>query len=184
MRKIKLLPHDIKFAKTMSALTSSPHVKDALGLSNEQTSLEGTRDFIKFILEQEKLGKQYSRRIVNEHKQLIGVITLKDIDKISNTCHIGTWIGHPYWGKGYNECAKAKILNIAFSKLKLDYVFAGAKVSNLRSQRAQEKLPYIRLNVEHEFPEEYLKLEERLKTECVLNVIEKDDFLQWYEQNI
>jgi RimJ/RimL family protein N-acetyltransferase len=183
MVKIFLVPHHLKYAKSMSSLSSAPQVKNALGLTDEQTSLEGTIEFIKFILEQEKLGKQYSRVILNEDQKLIGVITLKDIDKINKTCHIGTWIGHQCWGKGYNQLAKAEILYTAFTKLNLEYVFAGARVSNIRSQKAQEKLPYIRIGVEKEFPNEHKKLESQQNSPCILNVIKKDLFLRWYSKN-
>lgn len=137
----------------MSSQSSVPQVKNALGLSDEQTSLNGTIDFIKFILKQEKLGKQYSRVILNEEGNLSGVITLKDINQTDKSSHIGTWIGYQYWGKGYNQSAKAKMLHTAFTILDLEYVFAGAKLTNIRSQKAQEKLPYIRIGAEKEFPE-------------------------------
>ncbi|WP_242142932.1 MULTISPECIES: GNAT family N-acetyltransferase [unclassified Bacillus cereus group] len=183
MGKISLIPHHKRFTKVMSSLSSASQIKDALGLNNDQTSLEGTIEFIEFILKQEKLGKQYSRVILNESEELIGVITLKDINKTNKTCHIGTWIGHQYWGKGYNALAKSEILYTAFTVLNLDYVFAGAKLSNIRSQKAQEKLPYIRIDVQSEFPDEYKKLESQVNTPCVLNVIEKDMFLNWHSNN-
>jgi RimJ/RimL family protein N-acetyltransferase len=183
MIKVLLVPHHINYAKQMSALSSAPQVKEALGLTNDQTSLEGTIGFIEFILEQEILGTQYSRAILNENKELIGVITLKDINATNKTCHIGTWIGHQYWGKGYNDLAKSEILYTAFTQLDLEYVFAGAKLSNIRSQKAQEKLPYIRISVQSEFPDEYKKLESQVSAPCILNVIEKEMFLKWYSDN-
>lgn len=179
MAKVSLVPHHKRYAKRMSQLTSAPQVKDALGLTNDQTSLEGTLKFIEFILEQERLGKQYSRAILNENDDLIGVITLKDINRIHKTCHIGTWIGYPYWGRGYNDLAKEKILYTAFTDLGLKYVFAGAKLSNVRSRKAQEKLPYFRIGVESEFPEEHKKLELQLNEPCILNVVERETFLDW-----
>lgn len=180
MGKIRLVPHALKYAKEISALSSNPKVKMALGLSDEQTTVEGTKGFIEFILEEEKLGRQYSRCIVNEEEKLIGVITLKDIDPIKKTSHIGTWIGYAYWGRGYNELAKAAILSTAFNQLGLNYVFAGAKADNYRSQKAQEKLPYITLRVENKFPEELKLIEAQTGSKCVLNVFEKDKFLAWY----
>ena len=183
MIKVLLVPHKKSYAKSMSLLSSATQVKDALGLTNNQTSLEGTIDFIEFILEQEKLGRQYSRVILNENEDLIGVITLKDINDINKTCHIGTWIGHQYWGQGYNALAKSEILYTAFTELDLEYVFAGAKLSNIRSQKAQEKLPYIRVGVQSEFPDEYKKLELQVNAPCILNVIEKQMFLNWYSEN-
>lgn len=182
MTKVFLASHHVKYAKSMSDLTSTPQVKDALGLTDEQVSFEGTRSFIEFILELEKLEKQYSRVILNEERELIGVITLKEIDRERRTSHIGTWIGFPYWGKGYNELAKKEILYTGFTELGLEYVFAGAKLSNIRSQKAQEKLPYIRIDVGKEFPEEHKKLEDQVKEPCILNVIERDRFLEWYSE--
>ena len=183
MKKISLVPHNKSYAKSMSLLSTASQVKDALGLTNNQISLEGTIDFIEFILEQEQLGKQYSRAIINENENLIGVITLKDINDTNNTCHIGTWIGHQYWGQGYNALAKSEILFTAFTKLDLKYVFAGAKLSNIRSQKAQEKLPYIRVGVQSEFSDEHKKLELQVNAPCILNVIEKRTFLNWYSDN-
>ncbi|VDG96913.1 Uncharacterised protein [Lysinibacillus sphaericus] len=98
MVSFSLVPHNKIYAKTMSSLSSAPQVKDVLGLTSDQSSLEGTIEFINFIIEQERLGKQYSRVILDDAKGLIGVITLKDIDEVNKTCHIGTWIGHQYWG--------------------------------------------------------------------------------------
>lgn len=166
----------------MSYLSSTPEVKDSLGLTDKQVTLEGTINFIEFVIKQEKNGKQYSRCILDQDKQLIGVITLKDIDKTKRSCHIGTWIGLQYWGMGYNQLAKQEILFIAFNELNLDYVFAGAKHHNVRSLKAQEKLPYITLCAENEFPEEHKKLKNRLNASCILNVVKRNNFLTWYNQ--
>ena|SRR5699024_2242089 len=182
MVKISLVSHHKMYAQSMSALSSVPQVKDALGLTNDQTSLEGTVGFIGFIQEQEKLGKQYSRVILDESEKIIGVITLKDIDNINKTSHLGTWLGHQYWGQGYNLLAKKEILITAFTQLKLEYVFAGAKVSNMRSIKSQEKLPFMRTEVQEEFSDEYKKLESEVNFPCILNVIEKESFLNWYLQ--
>ncbi|MCF3943678.1 GNAT family N-acetyltransferase [Oceanobacillus alkalisoli] len=180
MKKIVLAPHDKKYAKTISSLSQAPQVRESLGLNNDQTSIDGTIQFIEFVQENERLGKQYSRVILNENDELIGVITLKEIDNVKKTCHIGTWIGHPYWGKGYNELAKEAILYTAFTELNMEYVFAGAKLTNIRSQKAQEKLPYVKIDVRSEFPDEYKKLEKQVDDLCLLNVIEKATFLDWY----
>lgn len=184
MVSITLVPHDISFAEEMSKMTSTPEVRSALGMTDYQCSVEGTRDFIRLMQLEEKLGQQLSRIIFNENDQLIGVITLKGIEEDQKLCHIGTWLGRPYWGKGYNEIAKMNMLRIAFEKLQLNYVFAGARLENIRSQKAQAKLPYMTLHVEHEFYGEWKKLEQQERTPCTLNVIRKEDFLNWYYQDI
>lgn len=175
----RLVPHNIKFANRMFELSSAPQISKALGLSVK--TIQDTISFIEFIKKEEKEGKQYSRVIYNEAEGLIGVITLKDIDHNKKSCHIGTWIGFDYWGKGYNEWAKKEILIFAFQQLNLELVFAGAKKDNIRSIKAQEKLPYITFNVESIFPDEHAKIERQTQSPCVLHVVQKDDFMKWYK---
>lgn len=50
---------------------------------------------------------------------------------------------------------------------------------NIRSQKAQEKLSFIRLGVEGDYPEEHSWLEAKEKQPCVLNVFEREDFVQF-----
>ncbi|MEK5393437.1 GNAT family N-acetyltransferase [Margalitia sp. FSL K6-0131] len=111
----------------------------------------------------------------------MGVITLKELDSEKKTSHIGTWIGSPYWGQGYNQLVKAEMLYIAFHHLGLEYVFAEARKVNIRSQKAQIKLPYMSIGVEKEFPKEHRKLENQEGVPCVLNVVRKNHFIDWYE---
>ncbi|GIN85942.1 N-acetyltransferase [Heyndrickxia sporothermodurans] len=173
----KLVPHDVKYAERMFELSSTPEVSNALGL--KISDVQDTINFIGFVRKEEEAGRSYSRVIYDNYEGLIGVITLKDIDLGRKSCHIGTWIGHEYWGKGYNQWAKKEILKTAFQVLNLQYVFAGAKKENKRSLKAQEKLPYIRLNVESDFPEEHHKIEQQTKSPCILHLIKKEDFLKW-----
>ncbi|MGG0658567.1 GNAT family N-acetyltransferase [Rummeliibacillus pycnus] len=183
MVRIHLVPHDVKYAEEMSILTSVPEVRTALGMTDEQCSVAGTRNFIRLMQLEERLGQQLSRMIFDEKNQLIGVISLKGIDEEQKLCHIGTWLARPYWGKGYNQMAKMEMFKIAFERLHLNYVFAGARLENIRSQKAQAKLPYMTLHVERQFYSEWKKLEQQERTPCVLNVVRKVDFLNWYYQN-
>ncbi|WP_442978245.1 GNAT family N-acetyltransferase [Salarchaeum sp. III] len=105
--------------------------------------------------------------------------TLMFIDYKQKSCHIGSWIGHEYWGKGYNLSSKVAILRIAFEELNLNYVFAGARKINTRSQKVQKKLPFIKLNVEKMFPSEHLALENKEKQPCVLHAFCKEDFMKF-----
>ncbi len=178
---ITFIKHSEQYAKEIARLTSDPLVKDALGLSDEETSLAGTKKFIRYVQRQEAIQAQYSRVIFNDRHQLIGVITLKAIDAHDKTAHIGTWIGSAFWGLGYNEEAKEKILHIAFSELGLRRVFAGATVSNIRSQKAQQKLPYMTINVGHIYPAELKRIKDETNSDCILNVVLKEDFLHYYE---
>ena len=180
MKRIKLIKHDNQYAHDINRLSQAIEVKEALGLP-EQT-VNDTKRFNRRMLDEERDGRTVSRLILNEEDKLIGITTLMFIDKEKNSCHIGSWIGHDYWGKGYNLLSKIEILKIAFNELKLDIVFAGARNVNIRSQKAQEKLPFIRLNVEKDFPQEHAFLVTKEKQPCVLHAFYRNDFIHYMQE--
>lgn len=170
---IDLRPHHVNYAVRIHELASDPLVSEALGLVDQ--TLENRLDFIQKMQQGEKEGTTCSRLVFHNH-QMIGVTTLMYIDQEKKSCHLGSWLGVPYWGRGYNERAKVEILKIAFDTYNLDRVFLGARIHNFRSQAAQQKLPYIKLNVMNDYPEEHQFLQEKEQQPCVLNVVEKEDF--------
>ena len=184
MRTITLKKHDRNYTEIMSKLMSDALIQNALGLNWQQVSINGTRDFIDFIQGEERMGNQLSRAIFNEKEELIGVITLKSINRAAGTAHVGTWLGADYWGLGYNELAKEAMFTFAFEVLNLKRIFAGAKLTNKRSIAAQKKLPYMTIDVGHLYPEELEKIEIETKEKCILNVVEKEDFLRYKKNKI
>ncbi|KOY80365.1 GNAT family N-acetyltransferase [Lysinibacillus macroides] len=174
---VTLVKHDLKYAEAIHALSSMPQVRDALGLPAGK--VEDTIHFIKRECIDEEEGKTVPRVILDEEGQVIGVTSLMFIDRHKMSCHIGSWLGYEFWGKGYNLEAKEVILDIAFFELGLLRVFAGARKVNIRSQKAQEKLPFIRLGVENDYPDEHSWLEVKEKQPCVLNVFEREDFVRY-----
>lgn len=181
MKKIVLARHQEKYCEEIYRLSSMPQVKGALGLPDG--TVEDTKRFTERVMVEEELGKTVPRVILDEEGKLIGLTDLMFIDHEKGSCHIGTWIGYEYWGQGYNAASKLAILRIAFEELGLERVFAGARKVNLRSQKAQEKLPFIRLHVEEEYPEEHKALEEKEKQPCVLNVFCKEDYFKYMNGN-
>jgi len=181
MKRIQLVKHREEYYEEIFRLSSALPVKQALGLPDG--TVEDTKCFIQRVMEEEREGKTVPRVILNEESILIGLTDLMFINQQKKSCHIGTWIGYEYWGQGYNEASKIAILQIAFEELGLHHVFAGARVVNIRSQKAQEKLPFIRLNVEAEFPEEHKALEKKEKQPCVLNVFCTEDFSNYLNSN-
>ncbi|UYX51013.1 GNAT family N-acetyltransferase [Bacillus thuringiensis] len=179
MKQVTLLPLNLRYTNVIFELSSDPHVKNALGLKVE--SAEDTKAFILFAMEEERKKHSLSRVIVNEENEIIGLTTLKHINYEQKHSHIGSWLGYHYWGRGYNEAAKKEIFKIAFLDLQLTYVFAGAKTTNIRSLKAQEKLPYISLHVENKFPDVHAALEKEVESPCVLHVVSCEKFSNWLE---
>lgn len=97
----------------------------------------------KQTIEAEERGELISRTILDEWGYPIGSINLFDIQ--NNAGFLGTWLGKPYHGKGYNQPAKDAFFHELFYELGIETIFMRVKKVNIRSTKAVEKLPYVTL---------------------------------------
>jgi len=106
-----------------------------------------TTDELYFItkktIESEENGELISRTILDEYQQPIGTINLFDIHE--NYGFLATWIGKPYFGKGYNKQAKEEFFEELFSMKGIEGIFMKIRKTNIRSSKAAVKLPYVSL---------------------------------------
>ncbi len=94
----------------------------------------------KHTIEAEEKNELISRTIVDEWGVPIGTINLFDIQEKAG--FLGTWIGKPFHGKGYNTLAKDAFFQELFFHLDIETVYMRIRKKNTRSIRAAEKLPY------------------------------------------
>ena len=95
----------------------------------------------KQTIEAEERGELISRTIVDEWGAPIGTINLYDLE--NNAGFLGTWLGKPYHGKGYNSPAKEEFFQEVFYELGIETIFMRIRKVNIRSIKAAEKLPYV-----------------------------------------
>jgi RimJ/RimL family protein N-acetyltransferase len=95
----------------------------------------------KQTIEAEERGELISRTILDEWGAPIGTINLFDIE--DNAGFLGTWLGKPYHGKGYNYPAKDAFFQELFYEIGIETVFMRIRKVNIRSIKAAEKLPYV-----------------------------------------
>ncbi|MBU8878895.1 GNAT family N-acetyltransferase [Bacillus sp. FJAT-29790] len=95
----------------------------------------------KQTIEAEERGELISRTILDEWGAPIGTINLFDISE--NAGFLGTWLGKPYHGKGYNQLAKDAFFNELFYEVGIETIYMRIRKVNIRSQKAAEKLPYV-----------------------------------------
>ncbi|WP_347552483.1 GNAT family protein [Pseudalkalibacillus hwajinpoensis] len=127
----------------------------------------------KQLIEAEEQGELISRTILDEWGAPIGTINLFDIEQ--QTGFLGTWIGTPYHGKGYNQLAKDAFFSELFFNNHIQTIFMRINKDNVRSQKAAEKIPYIgRAN--EKWPEIYEKINSGEKS-YHLYEIERDNYL-------
>lgn len=94
----------------------------------------------KQTIEAEERGELISRTILDEWENPIGTINLYDI--VFNAGFLGTWIGKPFHGKGYNSLAKDAFFRELFFEQDIETVYMRIRKENIRSKKAAEKLPY------------------------------------------
>jgi RimJ/RimL family protein N-acetyltransferase len=109
----------------------------------------------KKTIEAEEHGELISRTIVDEYQQPIGTINLFDIE--NNHGFLATWIGQPYFGKGYNRLAKEQFFDELFFDYEIETIFMKVRKTNIRSTKAVLKLPYVALG-NTIYPEIYQKV--------------------------
>src|SRR5699024_3265533 len=126
----------------------------------------------KKTIEAEYRGELISRTILDEYEKPIGTINLYDI--YNNYGFLATWLGSPYFGKGYNQIAKEQFFNELFYEKGMEGIFMKVRRINQRSIHAAMKLPYVS-HANYLFPENY---EEINKDEDVfeLFVITKEHY--------
>jgi len=94
----------------------------------------------KKLMEEEERGEVISRTITDDYGQPIGTINLYDIQDQAG--FLGTWIGQPFQGKGFNLKAKNLFLEELFYQHNINTVFLRINTKNAKSIRATEKLAY------------------------------------------
>ncbi|WP_173917137.1 GNAT family N-acetyltransferase [Halobacillus sp. Marseille-Q1614] len=123
-----------------------PYVRQKASTSDEFYFLT------KQTLEAEERGELISRTILDEWGQPIGTINLFDIQ--DNKGFLATWIGQPYFGKGYNQPAKEAFFQELFFMLDIEGIFMKIRRSNIRSLKAALKMPYV-TKANEQYPEVY-----------------------------
>lgn len=118
-----------------------------------------TLDELYFItkqtIEAEQNRELISRTILDEFQQPIGTINLFDIEE--NHGFLATWIGKPYFGKGYNRLAKEAFFDEVFLTQGIDGIFMKVRKTNIRSMKAVLKLPYVAI-ANQTYPEVFTKI--------------------------
>ena len=91
----------------------------------------------KQTIEAEERGELISRTILDEWENPIGIINLYDIK--DNAGFIGTWIGKPYHGRGYNIHGEGSLFSRSYFLKKRSRPFLCASARKMCVQEEQLK---------------------------------------------
>lgn len=108
-------------------------------LSGGINSLDKARKFLKKQISRYEIGKKLSFAIIlKESNNLIGNIVL-ELDDENSSIEISYVLNDSYWNKGYTTEIVQNIINIIFTKLDFNRIYAGIISDNVASIRVLEK---------------------------------------------
>lgn len=151
-----LKKRDLHEVPTLFELSSHPDVYPYI--RHKAKTVDEFYFLTKQLIEAENNGELISRTILDEYEQPIGTINLYDIKDKSG--FLATWVGRPYFGKGYNKLAKQLFLDELFFSLDIEKVFMKVRKANVRSLKALAKLPFV-VNGKELYPEVYNSINEK-----------------------
>lgn len=131
----------------------------------------------KQTMEAEENGELMSRTILDDFQQPIGTINLFDIQQQHG--FLATWIGHPYFGKGYNQEAKESFFEELFFQHDIKGIFMKIRKTNVRSLKAILKIPYVALGNAF-YPDVYQAIN-RGNEVYELFVISQDHYMSYHQ---
>jgi len=82
--------------------------------------------------------------IVDPDDWVIGVIAVLEVSKRDRRAVVGIWLGQAYWGTGASAESAALLAYLVFEPLRMERLGAWVDVRNPRSQRAFERIGYVR----------------------------------------
>ena len=82
--------------------------------------------------------------IADSDDWVIGITGVLEVSERDRRAVVGTWLGQAYWGTGANAESKALVARLVFEELRMERLGAWADVRNPRSQRALERLGFVR----------------------------------------
>ena len=104
------------------------------------SSIEVSKKVIDMWIDNYKDMEYYQWAIeLKEIRQVIGTISLMNIDNNIENCEVGYCIGRKFWNKGITTEAFSSIINFAFNQVGFERITARHHVDNSASGRVMEK---------------------------------------------
>lgn len=134
-----LKKRDLQDVPILFELLSHPEVFPYV--REKATTIDRFYFLTKQAIEAEKTGQMISRTITDQYNKPIGMISLYNLT--DNYGFLATWIGRPYFRKGYNRLAKEHFFKEVFKTTSIDTIFMKIRKANIRSSKAALKIPYV-----------------------------------------
>jgi [ribosomal protein S5]-alanine N-acetyltransferase len=124
-------------APALQRCASDAKVAQTSGIPHPYPS-DGAIRWIEKSLSLWKAGKERAYVILGD-SEFVGSVSLRNIDGEMQSAELEYFVGSPFWGKGVASEASRQAIEIAFTDLALDVLYARCLEVNLASARVLEK---------------------------------------------
>jgi ribosomal-protein-serine acetyltransferase len=100
-----------------------------------------TETFVKSVVNAPKDNPQYVFTI-RKQDNLVGLISLNDLDSVNKKTLIGYWLSEKFQGQGIMTQAVQKLCDFAFEELDLNRIQISIAVKNLPSKKIPKRLGF------------------------------------------
>ncbi|MFD5017423.1 GNAT family N-acetyltransferase [Paenibacillus sp. NPDC058367] len=144
---VKLVPMDDSHVEGLARVLRNPNIWEFTW--RKITSDEQVQDLITTAFANQNNESQIPFVIIEKATgQIVGTTRIMHPDLVHRNAEIGcTWISPEYWRTSVNTEAKSLLLHYCFEELKLIRVEFTVVKTNLRSQRAVERLGAVKEGV-------------------------------------
>ncbi|WP_339803626.1 GNAT family N-acetyltransferase [Paenibacillus sp. FSL R5-0744] len=144
---VKLIPMDDSHVEGLARVLRNPNIWEFTW--RKITSDEQVQDLITTAFANQNNESQIPFVIIEKATgQIVGTTRIMHPDLVHRNAEIGcTWISPEYWRTSVNTEAKSLLLHYCFEELKLIRVEFTVVKTNLRSQRAVERLGAVKEGV-------------------------------------
>jgi RimJ/RimL family protein N-acetyltransferase len=140
--RVTIVPTTREHTSAIQRLASHPDVA-ATTLIPHPYPEDGAVRFVEdLVLPGRAAGTEHAFVVVADG-EVVGHITVKDVDRVRGEAEIGYWIGRPYWGRGYASEAVRLVVAFALEDLGLRRLYAHVLAHNPASGRVLEKAGFV-----------------------------------------
>lgn len=149
MASVTLVPTSRVHIAAIQRLASHPEVA-ATTLIPHPYPDDGALRFVEdLVLPGRAAGTHYPFVIVADG-EVVGHISVKNVDRERGDAEVGYWVGRPFWGHGYASEALRLVTAFAFGELGLRRVYAHVLASNPASAWVLEKVGFAPVDLPDE----------------------------------
>jgi [ribosomal protein S5]-alanine N-acetyltransferase len=130
-------------ARRLFELASDPEVTRFFSWGPYQDQSEAVA-WLETLPQRRAEGIALELAIVDPDDWVIGVIAVLEVSKRDRRAVVGIWLGQAYWGTGASAESEALLAYLVFEPLRMERLGAWVDVRNPRSQRAFERIGYVR----------------------------------------